>query len=195
MAITLETAFRRARARMPRRRGGIYDPGILVRVDFAVFDMLVGIPPGTPAHQVPPNTRFGLNDDDHRTIWEFWPTDRQADWNSKEIPPGAGDMLVSALRSMRTGLGQNRAFLGQFHILERPGAPFLFQPTHPTLAAFASPLAWDAGSRSYRLVERVITDEDIKAVWPKRWDPGNPPVFWRGRIELRFQVLGVSYVA
>jgi hypothetical protein len=194
MAITLEAAFRRARARMPRRRGGIYDPGILVRLDFAVFEMLVSTLPGTPAHQVPPAARFGVSADDLRSIWEFWPTDRQADWHSGEVPPGAGDMLVSALRSTRTGLGRDGAFLGQFRILERPGAPFLFQPTHPTLAAFASPLAWEAGSRSYR-IERTITAEDVKAVWPTRWEPANPPVFWTGWISLRFQVLGVAYVA
>lgn len=112
---------------------------------------------------------------------------------ASEPPAGAPDMLVSATRSVRTGLARDGAFLGQFRIVQRLGMPYLFAPTHPTLSAFATSLE-PADGGSYR-IERTITDADVRAAWPTRWDPKNPPVPYTGWISLKFSVVGVAYVA
>jgi hypothetical protein len=185
MTTTLDAAFDAARALLTARTGGVRDPGILVRIEFQVLMCQVNMPPDTPAWRRPPDAKLGINDDDLRTLWEYWPIDRQADFFTGEVPPGAGEYLSSGLRSMRAGLVRSGDFLGQFSIAPRDGG-FVFACTHAMLAGFVAPVQLQ-GDGSYR-AEHAVAGETS-------WDPRNPPAQYGGWMDVRFRVLGVGYVA
>jgi hypothetical protein len=192
MSLTLSECFERARAFLPGRRGGAYDPGILARLEFESFAVFVNGPLNPPPHKRLTPSMLGTNSDDLRTIWEFWPKDRQRDAMQADGEPGVEDWLLSGIRSIRTGLVREAGFLGQFRITERSDGLHLFAPTDPRLLAFATVLTAEE-SGAY-MIERTITAQDVAAVRPNIWDPNNPPEFYTGWISLRFRVLGVTYV-
>jgi hypothetical protein len=192
MSLTLSECFERARAFLPQRRGGAYDPGILARLEFESFDVLVDGPLNPPPDKRLPRSMFGANADELRTIWEFWPKDRQTNAVQEGSQPGVEDWLLSGIRSFRTGLAREAGFLGQFRITELADGGYLFAPTDPRLLAFATMLEAEE-SGAYR-IERTITAQEARAVWPTRWDPKDPPVFYAGWISLRFRVLAVTYL-